>query len=510
MRRGVVLCSIAIGWGLTYPGAARASGFDAPQVGGQQFSAVTADATALHNNPGQLGYLPRAELDVGLGLIVGSVRYERARLGQYQFADNLDFARPIPPEDIDPSKTGTFQRVESVPVGPTASIFAAFPVVRDRLAVGLGFYVPYAAILDFPSAGPQRWQLDDILLVSTHTTLGIGVRAHDVISLGAGITYVASTATLSKVQDFGAVDAFGEGLEQPPINQPNDFGAQAPSVVRELDALARPIRIENAWSHSVSFNAGIALRPTDRLDLALVYQHGSKLRLAGDFAMDMNDDLFTQDLAGQGLRFPPVVEGRAVIEMWLPHRVTAAFGIDVHPRVRLEAMGQYVMYQTLDAIDIELTSPDLAQPTLGIPETVSQPLVRNWRATGHVEAIGKFLVTPKLTLSALLGYQSPASPDATIDLASPDGHRMVFGVGMGYRFGERFTLLADFEGQAIAPRTVRTSDFDLGNGRYDLFLGQFGVTGQIHFGMTGFVPKGERKRPAPAENGSPANAGEAG
>ena len=487
----MLLVAALSGW-LAPLSRAHASGFDIPQVGAARFSPVTVDATAVHNNPGQLGFLPQAELDATLGLVVGSVGYERQRRAPYQFADNFDFAEPIAPQDIDPSKTGTARGVRSTPVGPTVGVFGAVPVVRDRLVLGLGFYIPYAAILDFPSDGPQRWQLDDITLASTHTTFSAGVRAHDVISLGAGITYVASLAQLRKVQDFGAVDVFGQGLEQPPINQPNDFGAAAPSTVRELDALARPVEIRSAWSHSVSFNVGVALRPTDRLDLAFVYQHGSKLRLRGDFAMDMNDDLFTQDLAGQGLQFPPVVEGEAEIRMELPKRVIGAVGVDVHPRVRLEVVGQYVLYQSFDQIDIELRSPDLAQPTLGIGETVSQPLVRDWMDTGHVELTGKFALGPKLGLQALVGYQSPASPDRTIDLASPDGHRIVFGAGVGYAFGERFTLLADFEGQVIAPRTVTTSDYDLGNGRYDLFLGQLGVTGQVRFGWP------ERKRPSPS------------
>src|SRR5690606_10565404 len=223
------------------------------------------------------------------------------RRGQYQYGDNFDFAEPIDPADLDPSRTGLTEPVRAIPVGPVVDAFVALPVLPDRLTLGAGFYIPYAAILSLPADGAQRFQAQSVTLVSTHTTLSAGLKLHDVISIGAGVSYVLSIMQLSKVQDFGAVQSFGDGLAAPPINQPNDFGPDAPSTVRELDLLARQADIGPAWSHGVSFNAGVALRPTKKLDLALVYQHGSRMRLNGDFVLNMDDDFFTQDLAAQGL-----------------------------------------------------------------------------------------------------------------------------------------------------------------------------------------------------------------
>src|SRR5690606_28165415 len=136
---------------------------------------------------------------------------------------------------------------------------------------------------------------------------------HDVISIGAGVSYVLSFMQLGRMQDFAAIDIFADGLARDPINQPNDFGADAPSTVRELDVLARQVEVKRAISHGVTFNAGVALRPTKTLDLALVYQHGSKVRANGTFTLNMNDDFFTQDLAAQGVQFKPLVRGDAHI-----------------------------------------------------------------------------------------------------------------------------------------------------------------------------------------------------
>ena len=370
------------------------------------------------------------------------------------------------------------------------------PVIRDRFALGGGLYVPYTAVVNAPADGAQRWAGRNILLASVHATVSAAVKLHDVISIGAGVSYVPSALSLTKVQDFAGVDAFGDALGGDPIGQDNDFGSEAPSTVRELDVLARDVEIGPSLAHSVSFNAGIALRPIDRLDLGLVYQHGAQVRFDAPFRLDMNDDFFTQDLASQGLAYPPVVEGRADVTLRLPMRITLGVGVDVHERVRLEAIGQYVLYRSFDEVDIVLRSDDLAQPELGVGPAVRQPLRRDWVDVGIAELTAKIRATDALGLTVLAGYHSPASPDSTVDIASPDGHRLVYGAGVGYAFNPKVALFVDVEGQSLVPRTVTSSEFDLGNGTYRLFIGHLGLTARGRFDMRGREVRKGRRRPS--------------
>ncbi len=436
----------------------------------------------MHWNPGQLGFMGHGSLDFGGGLILGRIGYTRDYRGQYQYEDNLDFAEPIAPEDIDPTKSGPGQAVATTALGPLVDVFVASPLLADRVVIAGGVYVPYAAILNFPDQGPHRFALQSINLVSLHTTLSAAVKVHDRVSIGAGATYVFSFLELSKVQDFGAVDLLGDALADDPIGQDNDFGSDAPPGVRELDVMGRPISVERAVSHSPSFNVGMGIQATDRLNIGLVYQHGSRLRFRGDFQLNMDDDFFTQDLAAQGLQYPALVRGDADVEIRLPKRITLGVGVDATKRIRIDAWASYVTYQDFDVIDIRLNSPDLAQPELGIGPVADQPLVRNWTGTVHVEVAPRFQLTDRLRLNTLAGYHSPASPDSTIDLASPDGHRIIFGGGVDVGVGKRWSLLADLEGQAIIPRTVTASTYDLGNGRYDIFLAQIGIHARWRFG----------------------------
>lgn len=445
-----------------------ASGLDAPMVGSGQSGPTTRDGAAIHWNPANLAFMKRGEFFGGLMLVVGDIRYRRNYTGTYQTPDTLQFKTPLANDNIDPLKVGPAEQVKANPVAPLGNIFIVLPPIKNRLVLGLGLYVPYGAPLKFKKDGPQALQLQQAFIVASHITASAAVRLHDMVSLGAGVSYVLGFAELAKLQDFGSVKEFSDGLKQ--LGQDNDFGPSAPTEVRELATLSRPIAIKKAFSHGVSFNVGITVNPTNKLTLALTYQHGARMRYKGKFALDMNDPFFTQDLAAQGLKFKPLVVGDAVLEFRLPKRITLAAAYDINQRWRVDGFVQYIRYSEVDAFKVTTTSPDLEQKDLGIGKTLSVILPRHWKDSVWVEGSGRFRPTERLLLSATLGYQSPASPDRTVDTASPDGHRLIGGVGGGFDVNQRVGLYADARFQGIIPRTVTTSEYDLGNGQYKLFL----------------------------------------
>ncbi|WP_235880372.1 OmpP1/FadL family transporter [Polyangium aurulentum] len=461
------------------PRGARGSGLDAPIVGSGQSGPTTADAAAIHWNPGALTAIGQGELFGGAGLIVGRAGYQRNRLGTYQTPDTLRYRTPLSPEYVGPSKQGWAEPVGATPIAPTGDLFFSAPVLDNRMALGLGVYVPYAAALDFPANGAQQWQLRQAFIAATFVTGSVAVRVLPSLSLGAGVSYVGGVASLSKVQDFASLPEFNEAFNT--FNQPNDFGPRAPTEVRELDVLSRPMSITNAVSHGVSFNAGLMYEPTRDLRLGLAYQHSAAMRYRGRFALDMNDPFFTQDLAAQGLRYKPLVEGDAEIAFTLPKRITAGAGYQATEQFRIDGFVSYVFYSDVDAFDVTTSSPDLAQPKLGIGEMVKVKLPRDWNDTVWVEARGRHAFGRALAVSATIGYQSPASPDETIDVSALDGHRLIGGVGAAVQATRWLSLHGDARVQGIMPRTVTTSAQDLGNGRYTLFVAYAGGHAKARF-----------------------------
>lgn len=477
--RAAALLALALG-----PSRAGAQALTAPNVGTGLSGAATADPAAVHWNPAMLGYLDRPTALVGGSLIVGSVSYRRERRALYQRRDALGFALPVPPENLDPSRTGFAPEVTATPVGAAPSLFLAAPIASPgstRLVAGFGLYAPYAAILDFDAEGAQRWQLQSATIVALFATPSLTWRLHDAFSVGAGVSYVFGFAELARVQDFATLGDVGAALARPPISQRNDFGPSAPPGVRELDVLARPIRLRRMIAHGLTFNVGVATRPAPGLQVGLAYQHGVDMTFTGRFELDLDDPFFTRDLASQGLRFPPRVEGDASLSFPLPRALRAAASYELTPRVGLGVTADYVTWSQVERFDARVRSPDLAQPQIGLPDTAQLSLPRRWRDTIAVEGTVRFAPAARLLLWVTGGYHSSASPDETIDVASPDGDRVVAGAGLRFQLDERWVLLGDAEVQAILPRRVVGSDFDAGNGEYSLTLVNLGAHVQRRF-----------------------------
>lgn len=466
---GRELAALALATGLVCrtAGDARASGIDAPWVTSGVSGPTTSDAAAVYWNPAALAGVERPELLLGAGLIVGHATYQRERRGTYQTPDTLQFKLPLDPANVAPGRTGPAEEVSTTPVAPTGNAFLAIPVLPKRLTVGVGLYVPYAAALSFPD-GAQRWQLQQAFIVAGSLTAAAGLRVTDQLSLGVGLSYVGGLAELSKVQDFASLKEFHDGLDY--LKQDNDFGPTTPSELRELDVLARPIALKQALSHGASFHVGLAFNPNKDLRFGLTYQHSAAMRYKGKFAIDMNHPFFTQDLAEQGLRYKPLVEGDAELSFTLPKRLTAGVGYRVSDKLSVDGLLSYVLYSDIKAFVVKASSPDLAQPKLGITDSVTVTLPRRWNDTMWLELGAKYRLSEALLATASVGYQSPASPDSTIDVASPDNHRLIGDIGGVLTLSDRVSLSGDVRVQGILPRTVTESDYDLGNGKYTLVL----------------------------------------
>ncbi|MEZ4471221.1 MAG: outer membrane protein transport protein [bacterium] len=455
-------------------GVAAASGFDASNIGSAFSGPVCHDPAAVHHNPGLLVHLERPALLASLGIVAGSIGYTRDYRGTYQLADGFELRGPVPEALVDPSKSGPAQAVSATVFSPAGDVFVGGRI-HDRLGLGLGVYVPYAAPVGFDADGPQRFQLQEVFIAVTRVTASVGVGLSDKISIGAGVSYLFGLANLKKIQDFGAVQDFSDALAGPPVSQANDFGPDAPPAVRELDVLARPFSLTEATAHALSFVGGVFVQANENVEIGLSYDHGGELEFEGDFALDMSDDFFTQDLASEGLVYAPLVQGDAFLTFRVPKRVAVAVAVDVSDALRLEPGLTWVKWSDVDAFRIRLESPDLAQPKFGLPPRSKAVLPRNWQDSLHAVLPGRYRLTGGPELLWLVGYESPASPDETVDAASPDGHRLLGGFGARFAFSNGMSLLADAKLQATLPREVTTSQNDLANGRYTLFIAAVGA-----------------------------------
>ncbi len=459
---------------------AQAAGLRLPNVGTSRSGPAHADAAATYWNPAMLTRLERPELLVSGALVLGDVVVARERRATYQRADSFDFELPIDPTAIDPSKTGAGTPARANPLAPAPAAYGAAPLGPVHVGVGVG--APFGAILDFgDEEHAARWQLERATILAAYMGPAVAWQPTEWLSVGAGASLVLGYASLAKTQDFAALDDVGAALANSPIDQPNGFGAQADPGLRELDVMARRVRIDDAIATSASFHAGLAIHPTDDLTIAAVYHHGAPMTFVGSFQLDMDDDFFTQDLASKGLAYDPLVTGDASLSFELPRDVLVAADWAFAPGMGVALTLGWTQWSVVDVFDVRLDSEQLAQPELGLPHTQRLALERRWVDSFMVELSGRARPLPWLDAWASLGFQSAASPDATVDAASPDGDRVVANLGAAFPVTGNLTLAADAELQKILPRAVAASDYDLGNGTYDLTLLSLGLHGTYRF-----------------------------
>lgn len=472
----VLLASVL---GLT-PLRVQASGFASPAVGPSSVGVSSVDPASIAQNPGAIGFLDKPHVVGGGNLVLADLSYQRERLATYQYADSLDFALPIDSALVDPNKHGADVAVSDRPFGVVPAVFGTTPLADLPLVVGFGVYVPYAAMLNLPKDGPQRYQITHAFIATGQFTPTVAYRPIKQLSLGLGVSYVLGYADIAKVQDFATLSDLGEALARPPIGQSNSFGPQADPGVRELDTLSRPFQFKQGVAHGFTFSTGISAEPIRDLWLGASYEHTTKLNFRGDFALDMNDPFFTQDLKSQGLQYPAHVKGKASLSFVLPRvvrfGVRYGFGdvIGTERQMSLALEGSYTGWSSVDDFDVRIRSKDLAQPKLGLPSTTGIKLARNWRDTYGGRVRFRYVLSTALALWGAVGLESGASPNSTVDMASPDGTRVSGALGLSQRVTPQLRVILDAQLQTVLQRRVVSSDYDLGNGTYQMRIAAFG------------------------------------
>jgi len=448
--------------------SAFASGIVAPRVG--NFESVTGDtATSMHLNPALLTTLPGGRFQLDVAAINAWIGFARQRRATYQHSDGFTFKQPLAATDVDASKTGPAAPLNAQTSAPSVALSFALPI-GNTFAIGVAAVPEYAAVLNLPNNGPHKWHVQQTFVFVEYVSLAAAANIGSRLHIGASLDIVLGTMSLAQSVDLAGTELLGGAFADPPINQPNDFGEDAPPGVRELDVLSRDAMIHEATGTGLTFKVGALFEATDSLRLAATFQKGIDLIFVGDFYMDMDHPFWTTDLASQGLKYPRQVKGKAFVSFPMPSVLRGGFAWDVTDSLTVNLQASYLFYSVVDSLTVTIESDDFAQPELGLGRVNRINLQRKWIDSLELETLTDVQVTDDLGIGVRLGYHSPVSPDRYMDLIALDGHRLIGGVGGRLAFGDALTLTAHATVQHMLSRTVLASDNDRGNGTYDLTI----------------------------------------
>jgi len=312
---------------------------------------------------------------------------------------NLALVAPRFGYDTTVPSSGEPLRAESKDeVFPLPSLFASYRAT-DRVAVGLGVYVPFGLAVrwdDQFSNGVVWWarsMIQDIEVQSVFITPTVSVQLHDRVALGLGLAIVQASVTLQR-----AITASNDPADDVNVRLSGDdldFGGNVGLLVKAIP---------------------------DRLNVGFSFRSGVDLTFAGDA-------VFTK--GGSGDNVPAalrarLVDGRVEAPLRLPHVLSfgvAAFPI---PSLTVSANVDLITWSSYKKLTINfIDNPELSSSD-----------AKNWNNTVAVRLGAEYYLLAD-NLPVRLGFifdQSPV-PDDTVGPELPDADRYLIAAGVGYRWG---------------------------------------------------------------------------
>jgi long-chain fatty acid transport protein len=269
--------------------------------------------------------------------------------------------------------------VESEPGRFLLPTFFGTVRLHDRLALGFGFFPAFGLTI----AWPEDWLGRESTIKASIETVNFNptaaVKLLPELSLAAGLQVIRGAVELKNA---------------------------LPAVVGGTATIG-------AGTWGLGANAALLYRPLpDRFHLALAYRSRAELSFDGRVDFDPHPDFapsLPDQRGGAGITIPDIF---TLGVMWRPA-----------PNLTLTFDPNLVLWSTFDRVVIDFeTAPD-------------RILERNSRNTVTLR-LGVDWATPAPGLSARAGliFDQNASPAATLAPSLPDGNRLDFALGLGYRW----------------------------------------------------------------------------
>ncbi len=301
------------------------------------------------------------------------------------------------------------------PVATPLNIYAAFgPKGADgtpgKWAAGIGIYTPFGATLDYGSAWTGRYSLTKITLLAGFIQPTVSYRVTEWLGIGGGF-----------VLGLGYVDL----RRDLPIT--NQVGT-SPSVTLESD---RPAR-------GYGFNAGIYLKPVDRVSVGVSYRSRVDMKVTGG-------KVTLNNLPADPLIRASFTATEFDATLPLPSSLNVGIGLTPTEKLTIGFDANFTNWSAYKSLDFAFNG------TVGGNTTSTS--VRRYQNAYTLRAGGQYRVLDALTVR-LGGYydQSPVR-NGFITPETPDANRYAATGGVSVHLGEKVDLDFAYEFLAFKQRS---------------------------------------------------------
>jgi long-chain fatty acid transport protein len=379
----LVLCA------LTASGGARAAGFAIMEAGskatalGGAFVAQADDPSSMFYNPAGNATNDKFTIMIGDTLI--------------PFSQKLEGADPFPGSGYN------VQEKKQIFFPPNFYIVA--PVAKG-FNLSLGAWFPYglSTAWEDPDSFRGRFLSQRVDLRTYSLSLQASVAVTDWLSVGAGPELRIGDVKLQR--------------NVPLFNPFNN---------RFVDAAHADI-VGDGFQNTVTWAAGIQIKPCPRLRLGITYHAKSNIDYTG-FATFYSLDTGNPQLNGAFAAQVPVnVPVPASVRIQYPSLTMFGVSYDICPQLRIEVDGNYTTWDVFDATTLKFDAVNGKK----IPDTV---LPHHWDNAWTIRTGLNYQATPSLNVGIGYVYDQTPQPDEDVSPLLPDASRNGYSIGAGLKFG---------------------------------------------------------------------------
>lgn len=367
-----------------------ASGFHNPTFGalgfaqGSAFSARADDASAIVYNPAGLTQLERPQISSGASLIYGKVNYHGDGI-----SDEMDAYAIVP------------------------NMFFASPIIKDKLAAGLGITVPYGLDGGWDKDGFSRYVITNFSLSVININPTLTYKPFSFLSVGGGLDYYYAKTDLENRLNVGLINA---SLTGTPID------TSTPDGFQDFDDL---------HGDGLGYNIGILWNITERHSVGISFRSKADLDLKGKMKLS--------NLSGAtaGVFGSDTFSTQTKTEATLPEMLTFGYAYRYEDRWSIEADIQWTNWSRFDVLNFNFN------PTNSLLEA-SNKNVRNWDNTLGFALGGEYKLNEAIKLRGGYFFHESPVPSDTFEPAIAQSSRHGLTTGIGYSWGKKLNQGIDF------------------------------------------------------------------
>jgi long-subunit fatty acid transport protein len=359
----------------------------------------------------------------------------------------------------------------------------------SKTVLAIGLYPPSGPAMSYPEDGPQRYTLNNALVLQAWAGPSLATQVTPWLSVGAGLQW-----------SFLAIE---QGLAAKVCLAETGCLSDDPTSDVKLDVEGRDMQ---QWSA----NVGVLLQPTPWLDIGASWQPGSSYEARGRLGVAFPEDFALANF----IDATTVADEDIAIAVTLPQTVRLGAQFRPHPKARVELAGTWTQWSALNALtitDLQLDIPttESAQGApFNLPATVSVndevELPTGYTDSWSARLGGDLQVADWARLALGAHYETSAVPPATQGVNIVDGDKWGVGGGATFAVGKHLELDVAVAGTFLPSRNVTDSELDqlgllidtqnpeaggvidgkiVGNGAYDSRLTFLGVGATWAFGQ---------------------------